>query len=221
MGIQKLSEYQDDLKSALGRQTIDAGLMNRWINNAIREFGYAFKFPELLATGSVDTVNGTDTYPVPADLRAFTDDGFYIGSPQDRTGGILEVETRTNYLRNYRYQSTSNRGRPRYYHRLGNNVVFRPVPDTTVTHIQFDYWKRITPLVGANDVTQFADDWDEVAFRGALYRGHLNYGEHDRAINVFNFFLGLLRSRVMAEDLEEFPEGGISAIESKFVQLVR
>lgn len=220
MGVQTLSEFQADLAAALGR-SLDADRSKRWVNNAIREFAYAFKFPELQKNAYIDTVDGTDTYPVPSDLRAFTDDGLWIGSPQERTGGILEAETRTNYLRNFRFQTTSSRGRARYYHRFGKNIVLRPVPDSTVTRVNFDYWTQITPLNDANDVSQFSDDWDDVIFRGALYRGHLNYGEHDRVINVFNLFLSLIRSRVTTEDLEEFPEGGISAIQSQFEQLVR
>jgi hypothetical protein len=220
MGTMKLSEYQADLASALGR-TLDSDRTKRWIFNAMVEFGYAFKFPELITTGFIDTVDGTDNYVLPTDFRAFTDDGLWIGSPQDRTGGILEVETRTNYLRNYRFPVDSSRGRARAYHRFGNKIIIRPIPDSTVTRINFDYWKRITPLSGADDVSPFTDDWDDIIFRGALYRGHLSYGEHDRTINVFNLFLGAIRSRVMAEDLEEFPEGGISAIESRYAQLVR
>lgn len=221
MGTQKLSEFQSDIRSALGRPTADVTQINRWVFNSMVEFGYAFKFPELIATAYIDTVDGQDVYTLPTNFRAFTDNGLWVGSPEDRTGGILEVETRTNYLRYFRFPTTSSRGRVTNYHRFGNNIVLRPVPDTTVTRVYFDYWKRITPLADANDVSPFNDDWDDVIFRGALYRGHLNFGEHDRVINVFNLFLGLIRSRVMAEDLEEFPEGGISAIETRYAQLRR
>jgi hypothetical protein len=219
MGTQKLSEFKDDLRSALGR-TPDELLMTRWVNNAQKEFGYAFKFPELMASGYVDTVNGTSEYALPGDFRAFSDDGVRITSPVSRAGGILTAETRTEYLRTVSYSGVF-RGAPEAYHKFGGKLVLRPGGDSTVTRASFDYWKKITPLTNANDITVFDEDWDDVTFRGALYRGHLNYGEHDRMLNVFNMFLSLIRSRVLAEDLEEFPEGGISAIQSQYDNLMR
>lgn len=215
MGTQKLSEFKADLLSALGRSPDDAR-MTRWINNAQYEFGYAFKFPELMATSFVDTADGISDYVLPNDFRAFSEDGLRIISPSTRTSGILRAESRPEYLRSVSYSGAGSTGEAEAYHRFGKRLFLRPWGDTTVTRVQFDYWKKIVPLAGPNDVSIFDEDWDDIIFRGALYRGHLNYGEHDRMINVFNLFLSAIRSRVMAEDLEEFPEGGISAIQSQF-----
>jgi hypothetical protein len=192
----------------------------RWINNGMREFGYAIKFHELEKVGSIPTVNGTVNYGMPADFRVFNE-APRIGSPQTRFWGILTPETRLNFLRSSRFPQTSSYGRPTFYHLYSNQLWLRATPDATVMTVDFDYWAKITPLAAPTDVSQFSDDWDDAIFRAALYRGYIGHGEHDRAINAFNFFLGLVRSRIDQEELEEFPEGGISYIQSQFDAQVR
>lgn len=221
MGLMTLTDYQNDLKDALGRPTVDSTRLTRWINNALIEVAYAFEFPEMQKLGTITTSPGSVAYDMPADFRALQDTGVRINFPSNRVAGILAAESRTEYLRNYRYDQISNRGVVGYYHMFQKKMWLRPIPDSTSTTVEFDYWKRVTPLVNPLDVSPLEDDWDEIVFRGALYRGHLAYGEHDRLLNVFNLFLSDIRSRVMAEDLQEFPEGGISAIQHSFDNLRR
>lgn len=221
MGIMTLQNYRDDLKDALSRPSVDPSRLDRWINNAMVEFAYAFEFPELQKVGTIDTVAGQRSYAFPTDFRALSDFGVRLITPSNRFGGILVNETRTNYLRSDRYPQTSNQGVVGAYHIFQKKLWVRPAPDGTVTQIEIDYWAKVTPLTNPGDVTIFDEDWDEVLFRGALYRGHLAYGEHDRVQNVFNLFLADIRSRVMASDLQEFPEGGISALQSSYDTQVR
>lgn len=220
MGLTTLLRFQTKLKKALGRDPDPVDLTD-WVNSGLWEFAYAFKFPELQADGVVLTVQGTPNYALPADFRAFTDDGIQVVAPQERAYGILTAETRTNYQRSTRFVQTATQGWPQYYHKYEKKLWLRPIPDSRVTTLAFDYWKKAPPLALPTDVSLFDEDWDDIIFRGALYRGHLAYGEHDRMINVFNLFLSGIRSRVMAEDLEEFPEGGISLIQSEFDGNVR
>lgn len=219
-GEMTLTNFQDDLKEALGRPSENVTRMTRWVNAAIREVGYAIKFHCFEAVGQVSTVSGTAAYDLPADFRVMNGEP-RISTPQDRFSGILVPETRTNYLRSVRYPQTSANGRPDTYHLYGEQIWLRRTPDSTVMTVDFDYWKKLTPLSGANDKSPLSDDWDDIIFRGALYRGHISHGEHDRAINIFNFFIGAVRSRISEEDLEEFPEGGISYIQSAFDASVR
>lgn len=221
MGSVTLAQWQTDIRNSLGRSSADLTEITSWINNALLELIGAFKFPEMEATGTIDTVAGQDSYDLPADFRAFDDNGVSILSPQSRFGGNLPVETRTEYRRERQYATTYTRGVPEAVHRFGQKMWVRPTPDATVTRIEFDYHKKLTKLAAPTDTSPLSDDWDECVFRGALYRGHLRYGEHDRVINVYNLFLALVRSRVQIEDLEEFPEGGISALQSPYDNLVR
>jgi hypothetical protein len=220
MGLMTLQDFQNDLKDASGRSSIESGRLNRIINNAMIEFGYAFKFPELQGLAQVTLIQGRNDYGMPTNYRAMGDAGVRIDTPQTNFGGILMPETRTEYLRNARYPSTETQGVVGFYHIYSKKFWLRPVPNGAGT-FSFDYWKKITRLALPGDTSPFEDDWDDVIFRGSLYRIHMVYGEHDRMINVYNMYLGMVRSRVMAEDLEEFPEGGISYIQNQFDSIRR
>jgi hypothetical protein len=214
MGIMTLQNFRDDLQDALTRSP-DPARLDRWINNSILEVAYAFQFPELEAVGTFDTVAGQVAYNMPADFRMMHENGVRRTAPQAYVGGIIEAESRTQYLRNYTYDIIANRGIVAYYHMYQKKMWLRPRAQDVYT-VEFDYWKKLTPLLNPTDLSPLEDDWDEIVFRGALYRGHLQYGEHDRVLNVFNLFLSDIRSRVMAADLQEFPEGGISMIQASF-----
>lgn len=219
-GTRTLSIYTDDLRTALGRPTENVLRVARWVNDALREIAYAFKFHAMEGAGTFNTVNGTVAYNRAADFRVMNGE-LRISAPQERFGGIILPETRTNYLRSTRYATSTNYGKPEFYHLYASQIWLRRTPDATVMTIDYDYWKKITPLAGDDDVSPLDEDWDEAIFRGAMYRGYLAHGEHDRAINMFQFYLGLVRSRVSEEDLEEFPEGGISYIQSQFDASIR
>lgn len=221
MGQLTMTRMIAQLTQASGNRVLDPTTVIEWINSAQNEFAYAFQFPELQRVASIPTVAGTVNYTMPADFRAMGEDGVRIITPQNRFGGILTKETRTNYLRSDRFPQTSSQGIARAYHMYQKKMWLRPAPDATVTSIEFDYWAKPTPFASGTDISVFDDDWDDVIIRGAMYRMHLAYGEHDRMINVYNLFLGLIRSRVMAYDLEEFPEGGISMIQSQYDNLIR
>lgn len=221
MGVKTLGGWHSDIRKALGRPTLDVTDITDWVNNAMYEFGYAFKFPELQATGTLVTVAGQDAYALPSAVRALSDEGVVITAPSTRWSGPLQAETRTMYRRSLRYDTIGNRGTPKFYHTHQRKLFLRPRPDSTIMTIEYDYWKKITPLSVTSDVSPFGEDWDEVIFRGALLRGHLAFGEHDRLVNVYNLYLGSIRSRIMSEDLEEYPEGGISLIQSQYDSMVR
>jgi hypothetical protein len=212
--------YLDDIRTALGRPNEDANRVKRWINGALREIAYSFKFHAMEAVGSINTVNAQASYDLPADYRIMNGEPRIV-TPQTRFSGIMSAETRVNYLRSARYPATSAYGRPDAYHLYASKIWVRPTPDATVMAVEFDYWKKVTPLNGDNDVSPLDEAWDDAIFRGAMYRGYLGHGEQDRAINMFNFFVGLVRTQVAEEDLEEFPEGGISYIQSQFDAQVR
>lgn len=220
----KLSEFQSDIQSAMQRSVSNTALMNRWINNAIREFAYAFKFRELEKVFSWVTVANTPSYIIGvgqainiADFRYVNgDDGLRLTGPSptgaNTTLGSIIPESRKNYLKYIGDTSdTSTYAQPQFYHKYGNTLFLRPIPDM-VYNLDLYYWAKITPLVNANDVSQFDEDWDEAIFTGALYRGFRSFGEHDRYQNVRRDFLTYVNSRQTELDLEEFPEGGIQPV---------
>ncbi len=76
MGVLTLQNYRDDLGGsatqigALQRTGISTNLLDRWVNQALREVGYAFKFHELEEVFSFNTVVGVSGYAITVtDLR--------------------------------------------------------------------------------------------------------------------------------------------------------
>lgn len=210
MGEMTLQEFRDDVVSALSRGTQDTTRVDRWINQSLEEFAHAFKFPELEKTVTGVTAQGVNVVPLPADFRSWHEEGVWVTAPEEYLGQIKR-ETRRQYLKLLSYD-TSSQGIISRYHRYGQNLYFRPFPDSIAISWVAHYWGKVTRFVGVDDVSQFDPDWDDVIFTGALYRGYRHWGEFDRYQNVRNDFLGMIRSRVMDEDLEEFPEGGISGV---------
>jgi len=223
VGFLTLQNYRDDLGGsgsqvgALQRSNIPTALLDRWVNQAMKEVGYAFKFHESEGIKQWSTVDGQASYSIgPAGNIILTDFWYVIelrkSAPADRIGIILP-ETRSNYRRKIGNTADSTqRSNPLKYHKYGTSIYLRPIPDSTVVTVDMDYAKNLVPLTGTSDVTPFQEDWDEIVFVGALYRGFRHFGEYDRYINVRNDFLGLVRSRKTEIELEEFPEGGISAV---------
>lgn len=214
MGIMTLGEFRTDVAEGLQRGSADAiGVprVDRWIYNAMVEFAYALKMRELEADEEQIILAGTNELVFPADFRFMHDNGVELFGTE-RFEGRLIPETRAQYLQRLRTVGGFNRtGAPRFYHVYGPRFLVRPVTDANY-NVLVHYWKKLPLLVDDDDVSIFGEDWDDIILTGALYRGFRHFNEFDRYQNVRNDFLGLIRSRKMAEDLEEFPEGGISAV---------
>lgn len=219
MGTRQLSDFQAELLVALKRPTLDNTSLNRYINAALRQIAYAFKFRELQGNAQFNTVNNTPSYVltgITSDFRMMGESGVRIiapgGAATPGTGriGKLKKESRAQYLRRLPDTTlTSNLGVPVYYHIFGNSIYLRPWPDSTVMTLTFDYWKKITPLSNATDTSPLSEDWDDPLFMTALYRGHIGQGDWQQAINAKNEALAQIRSRVLEEDVEEFEQGGL------------
>lgn len=214
MGIVTLAGYRSDLDGALQRTVSDA-LKDKWVNQAIREFAYAFKFHELEAEDTIQLGLGGNTTNLPTDFRALADSGHQT-QVDARPSEIspLKVETHTRYRRLIGDITDSTTwGKPLWLHRFGNEILFRPASDLANGYnLTFGYWKKITPLAAAGDVSQFDEDWDDIILLGALYRGHRYFGEYDRFQNIKADFVGSIRSRITEMELEDFPEGGVSPV---------
>jgi hypothetical protein len=175
------------------------------------EFAYALKFRELEATEQQTLLIDTNTLVFPADFRMLHDMGIEaVGT--ERFEGKLIRETRAKYIQLSRAAGSFVRtAAPRWYHVYGTNFVVRPTADANYDFL-VHYWKRLDILVDDDDTSIFPDDWDDVILAGALYRGFRHFNEFDRYLNLKNDYLGLVRSRKMEEDLEEFPEGGVMPV---------
>lgn len=222
MGNMTLKDFRDEVRTALARTVTDDRL-NRWINQAIQEFAYSFKFHELEATSSLETIIGQDIYdlstitdPV---FRVMSDSGVEVVQPSDCIGRLLK-ETRVNWrLHRDTSSDTTLQGAPTHYHVYGAQLVIRPKPDIDYT-LEFDYWAKVKLTVDT-DVSPFREDWDDIITTGALYRAFRAFGNFDRYKNVRNDFLAGVRSRVADEDLEEFPYGGVGLAQGPMDDVIR
>lgn len=213
MGLLTLAEFRSEVEGGLQRNNIPSTRTNRWINQALREFGYAFKFHELETSTAFVTVSAQSIYGIGSDI-AITNfravDELRRTAPEDRLGRIVP-ETRSQYnLKIGDINNVDSYNNPTHYHRWANNIYFRPIPDATAVTIIMDYFKSITSLTLDAHLSPFHEDWDEAIITGALYRGFRYFGEYDRYQNVRNDFLGIVRSRSSEMELEEFPEGSIN-----------
>jgi hypothetical protein len=214
MGIMTLADFRQEVAEGLGRKTpekVGIPKLDRWINAAMFEFGYALKFRELLNYNEEILVAGTNDVEQPENFRMVSEEGLVVLGVQGYEGKLLR-ETRSQYIKQHRTADfTALTGRPQRYHIFGPIFKVRPVADVDYT-IGIHYFRRIGQLVDEESVSVFPDDWDDIIYTGALYRGFRYYLETERYVNTRNDFLGLIRSRKMEEDLEEFPEGGISGV---------
>lgn len=213
MGILTLQNFRDDLTSALGRSGISNTLLDRWVNLAVKEFGYAFKFHELEGSSSKVMVVGQYTYTITGDFgiidfRATDEVNLYDTDSTWLTR--LRRETRSAFKSaNGDGNAHSIYGQPTKYHRYGGAVHVRIPPDKPYV-LAMDYLMQIPLMVNSGDVSFFQPDWDEVIFTGALWRGFRNFREFDQYQNVRADFLGMVRSRQTELELEEFPFGSLS-----------
>lgn len=224
MGSMTLADFRSEVGSALAR-TVDNTRLDRWINQAIWEFAYAFKFHVLEATGSIDTVPGQESYDlslislVVPPFRAMSESGVEVVQPSDCIGRLLS-ETRVHWrLSRDTSTDTTLWGAPTHYHVYGTFLFIRPKPDIDYT-LEFDYWTGVK-LTDIDQVSPFNADWDDIIVAGALYRAFRAFGNFDRYKNVRNDFLAGVRSRVMDEDLEEFPVGGVSLAQGPMDDVIR
>lgn len=215
MGDMTLNEIRQDLVDGLQRgpsqDNVGQVRLTRWINNSIYEFGYAFKFRQLEAFATQGLLANTGVVAFPTNFRMMNENGIEIIGVAGFEGKILP-ETRDQYIKKNRTTvDTIVPGRPKHFHIYGPLFLVRPVADVDYT-LGVHYWLNIDPLVNDDDLSIFPKDWDDIILTGALYRGFRHFNEFDRYQNVRNDFLGLVRSRKFEEDLEPFPEGGVSGV---------
>ncbi len=215
MGALALTDFRDEIKNGLQRTNIGDTQLDRWINMSAKEIFYSFKFREAEANTTFVTIQADYDYTIGSglninvtDFRIIHEEGLWVELPDTERRELL-IEVRERWLEKVTLEAASE-APPTHYHKYGNQIYLRPVPDTTILTIRFHYWKKMTELALDADVTPLDEDWDEAVLLGTLYRGYRYFGEEQRMVNRRNEQLGIIRSRSLEIDLEPFPEGGIS-----------
>jgi hypothetical protein len=210
MGTMTLLQMRTEVAASTQRSVafLTATRLNQWINWTLFDFGYAFKFRELEGLDpAMATVVGQTAYTMPADWRMWHELGMRLYNATTNFGKLLP-EAREQYLMKVNSVDVSSRGQPLHYHQFAAQFFLRPLPDA-IYSVERHYWKKIVPLAADADLSPFKDEWDEIIVIGATARALRSLGEYDRYVDIKNDYLGQIRSRVLEEDIEQFPEGSI------------
>jgi len=188
MGTYTFDNFRTYLKLELGqRKDIESptNYYSVWINAAYlslttrdKLFGMnkSFWFPQLETSGTATTTAGVAYVLTPDDALVIrriwntTDDAY------------LKPITKDEYYKRLSKATTTSRGTPTEYVRLGTSIYLSPTPDDSTTALTIYY--RMVPAVleDADDVTVLGPEWDEPILELAVILAHLKLpGERDVA----------------------------------------
>jgi hypothetical protein len=157
-----------------------------WLRDAYISIAYARTFEQTEQTIAIQLVAGNDTYAYPTTVRAIKS----LVGLNTATGASVVVDWKDiNYIRRY---SVGNQGPNQPYNGTpsivaawGNNIIFRPFPDTQPYTFYLDCWMK--PVIySVLNTTQLLvpDDWLEVIDYEAAMRGHAELLERDKAHEI-------------------------------------
>ena len=167
----------------LGNRTDLLTRIREWIRDTYIEFAMAYPFEELEDTIDDVLIANIGEYDYPEEARAiksvtllFTDDTRRL---------------RKKHIRNIeRYSAASSTSRPAVYASYGNQIIMRPVPNTS-ENFRWRIWKK--PVIEdtlQDTVIELPDDWLELVDYGATMRGHAELLERDKAGEIQRVLYG-------------------------------
>ena len=175
------------LKFELGQRTdleSPTNFYKIWINAAYislttrdKLFGMnkSFWFPQLETSGTAMTTAGVTYVLTPEDALVIrriwntTDDAY------------LKPITKDEYYKRLSKVTTTSRGTPTEYVRLGTNIYLSPTPDDSTTSLVI-YYRMVPAVLGAStDVTVLGAEWDEPILKLAVIQTHQRLKEYDLA----------------------------------------
>jgi hypothetical protein len=93
----------------------------------------------------------------------------------------LKPITKDEYYKRLSKATTSTRGTPTEYVRLGTSIYLSPTPDDSTTALTIYYRKVPTALDATTDVTVLGSEWDEPILKLAVIQAHQRLKEYDLA----------------------------------------
>ena len=187
MGNYSFDDFRNYLKFELGQRTDLESPVNyytAWINAAYislttrdKLFGMnkSFWFPQLETSGTAMTTAGVTYVLTPEDALVIrriwntTDDAY------------LKPITKDEYYKRLSKVTTTSRGTPTEYVRLGTNIYLSPTPDDSTTSLVI-YYRMVPAVLGAStDVTVLGAEWDEPILKLAVIQTHQRLKEYDLA----------------------------------------
>lgn len=194
-----LALLRTELRDHLGVDDIDlpnsdADLL---LNRSWWEVMNKFDFREKEASRTFTTVAGTRSYANPVTQEAVQ--SVWVSDLYDGTRKQLDqLEIPTFEAR---YDSdTDARGKPEVYTRQNADMLLDPVPDDVYTITVYHLAILSDIPAGGPDVPQ---EWHEIILFGAIYRGFLRMGLHNRAKAIRKEQVDMISSTVPVRSKEQ------------------
>jgi len=159
-------------------------LFGIWINLAYKELtsknkfwdvNYKFDFPELKTSDATqDTVDGTQYISVPTGCL------YVIGVEDTENDCYLTWKPWSWFMDQRGRADTAQEGQPKFWARYGAYIYLNPTPDAAYDMAVW-YRKRVSELSDDDDVTEIGEEWDDVVFELAVYRGLRWLGQWEEA----------------------------------------
>lgn len=191
---------RDGLRRVCGVDEDDEGFDNPGVDSLLNQSWWeltdTFKFKEKETSRTDNTVIGTNTIAVQADIN-----GLQVVSIQDlnsdQHNNLNEITIR-DFEEAY-VDRTEARGKPTHYIRRGSNIILWPTPDD-VYEITSYYWKTLADLVSGGPT--IPQSWDEVIMWGGIWRGFAQLGDFNRKRGAKETQLELLSTKE-TDDVKE------------------
>lgn len=189
-GIKTLGIFRSDIESQLGGRGFGNTLVDQWVNSAYLELTGAVKFPELMDSFTVATVDGTVSYAGPTNSIGW--EAVY----DDTNNKVLERIDRHDFYRQLR----TVKGTPEFWMRDQDQMFLLPTPDAIISE-RILHIKQPTLLSAAGHVTVIPAHWDYAIELLAVSRGLAHAVEEDRSAHWRNLAINYIQSRLTETDL--------------------
>lgn len=198
MGMMRLRDFRLMVAKAVGDTGLSNEILDLYINMGYIDVMVSKRHKNLLVMANLNTVAGTDFYPLPCDLLGI--DSLKINGEEIR---LIRGEPR-----NIRSHTRLERGRPKIYTRVGQEINFWPVPDKEYD-IEMWYFKEAPRLTDASQQTIFPSTLDVPLYYFAVYHAISALGKlpEDQAITWLQRGQSWFQRH---EDDEDFGSGDIT-----------
>lgn len=204
MAFTNYKNIQDRTLDILSRSdTTTRNRVKNWINAGYRDFVTRELWPFREATGSLDTVAGTQEYDLSTNFSTLDENGVISIALQGSVAGKLTYLP-FNQLRANVPDLDSVSGLPRNYYLKAGNIGFYPVPNDVYT-IAVDYYKNITELDADADEPIIPINYREALMHYALMMEHDYNTDPDLSIksqNRYEQLVTLARNNLLAQPFD-------------------
>lgn len=172
--------YRSELRDHLGLDTadLDAAGCDLLINRSYAWLLNAFNFRTKEISVKFNATAGERNYDLPDDFESLR--GISVEDLIDGQHTPLDRMTSDYYESVYKESTGDEWAKPTHYLREDGCIKLWPTPDDAYVHV-LKYDKLLSDLSDSNLTPELPKNWEEFILLGAVYRGHLKFGDMIRA----------------------------------------